>query len=226
MGSDDVRENAEALLAAWDRAPACGPIPAGIIEAVIALRAALAVAPATATDRLAGMPPHFHFGGEAIAALESAGMGRNGKPNCLIDMILEACNALRAAPPAPGDAAAVRDSRTVNSDGEPMGPRLIRMLREAAEEIDEPIGFDDRCKIAVILKMAADYTEALPLPAAAPAVAEARKAVIEKAKRWERDPARGLARHLTMADLLDAVDAVDAFLAAEAAATHAAKGGV
>ena len=38
----DVREAAEALLAAWDKAPACGPIPEGIINGVIALRAALA----------------------------------------------------------------------------------------------------------------------------------------------------------------------------------------
>lgn len=34
---------------------------------------------------------------EATNALDKAGMGRNGKPNCLIDMILEVCETLDAS---------------------------------------------------------------------------------------------------------------------------------
>lgn len=74
---------------------------------------------------------------------------------------LSECEAqIRALPlPAPSRVEEA-DPRMVNSDGEPFGPRLVKMLRAEADEIDDPIGFDDRCRIAVVLTQAADYIEA------------------------------------------------------------------
>lgn len=54
-----------------------------------------------------------------------------------------------------------------------------------------------------------------PAPPASDAVEAAKQAVVDAAKQWERDPSRGLARSLSMANL---VDAVEALLAAERAA--------
>jgi hypothetical protein len=39
--------------------------------------------------------PFAHYSWEAMEALRAVGMGKNGKPNCLIDMILEACAEIR-----------------------------------------------------------------------------------------------------------------------------------
>lgn len=56
--------------------------------------------------------------------------------------------------PAPDPA----DPRLVNSDGEDMGPRLVKLLRDI-DPYDYP-SYDERCRIGAVLEQAIQYIEA------------------------------------------------------------------
>ena len=136
--SDDVRENAEALLAAWDRAPACGPIPAGIIEAVIALRAALAVAPATGDAAAVRHDAAEVARRGAVVAYEQMADPRNGRTvahtyaDCMeaVGKALDECEAMIRALPLPAAAPAVEEAI---SDETARCAAVVQELAGAAE---------------------------------------------------------------------------------------------
>lgn len=66
----------------------------------------------------------------------------------------DASAAVPAWEPAPDPA----DPRLVNSDGEDMGPRLVKMLRDI-DPYDYP-SYDERCRIGAVLEQAIQYIEA------------------------------------------------------------------
>ena len=81
--------------------------------------------------------------------------------------VYAACHRALQLPPASAGSKVetAADPRMVNSEGEPFGPLLVKILRDEAECLDDPVGFDDRCRIAGVLAQAADYIEASMLAA-------------------------------------------------------------
>jgi len=174
-------------------------------EAWQASRAALAVAPATAQP---GAPTwwarsHDDLPRPTLYATEDAARDAASLDGGKVFP-------LYAAPPATGDAAAVRE-------------KCARVCESFKEQLwsGEAVPGTHAGSIATLLAAA---IRALPLPAPATAVEEAQRDVVDKAKAWLARPVAGRGAYKGTAALEESIEALLA-AESEAAATHAAKGG-